>query len=171
MAEIRLHRLKSTTRWLAPARRVCRSLQRVLGPHFACASQRGTTVERGNRLVDLEGANDGHGVGTRLAAETTSQQPSSVRHAVSAVAKQTVYQLLIANLLLQVFDAVATYNGIALGFREGNPLLRAAFGFWGVGPTLLVLKSFGCTALALIPMAVRLGAGARSTGHRCRCLL
>ena len=105
--------------------------------------------------MNLEGANDGHRVGTRLAAETTLQQPSSASHPVSALAKQTAYQLLIANLLLQVFDAVATYNGIALGFREGNPLLRAAFGFWGVGPTLLVLKSFGCTALALIPMAAR----------------
>jgi len=64
--------------------------------------------------------------------------------------------MLIANLLLQVFDAVATYNGVAVGFREGNPLLRTAFLSWGVGPTLIVLKSFGCTALALVPLAVRL---------------
>jgi hypothetical protein len=125
--------------------------------------------------VDLANANNGHRLGTRLAAETQSRPPSSVSHAVYALAKQTAYQLLIANLLLQIFDAVATYNGIALGFKEGNPLLRAAFGFWGVGPTLLVLKSFGCTTLALVPMAMRLelaqGALGIVAGVYCGCSL
>ncbi len=125
--------------------------------------------------MDLANANDGHRVATRLAAETQPQPPSSVSHAVSALAKHTAYQLLIANVLLQVFDAVATYNGIALGLKEGNPLLRAAFGFWGVGPTLLVLKSFGCTALAVVPMAMRLelaqGALGIVAGVYCSCSL
>lgn len=118
-----------------------------------------TNTERlsngGDRLVDLLGANGGRRVAAQLVTETTSRGLSSVRRAIAAVAKQTVYQLLIANVLLQVFDAVATYNGLALGFKEGNPLLRTAFGFWGIGPTLLVLKSLGCTALALVPIGVR----------------
>lgn len=60
--------------------------------------------------------------------------------------------LVTLNLLLQAFDAVATYIGWEQ-FGEGNPLLRAGFEFWGVVPTLLVAK---CVAIVLILMVARL---------------
>lgn len=50
-------------------------------------------------------------------------------------------QLFILNVLLQIFDGVATYGGLQHGFREANPLLLSVFHHWGVVPTLLVFKA------------------------------
>src|SRR6185369_9225983 len=36
-------------------------------------------------------------------------------------------KLLVLNLLLQLFDGIATYQGLQVGFREANPLLLRAF--------------------------------------------
>ncbi len=69
--------------------------------------------------------------------------------------KVTAYQLLILNFLLQVFDGLATYVGMHLGIKEGNPLVRAAFEICGVGPALLMLKSLACAALTLVYQAIR----------------
>jgi uncharacterized protein DUF5658 len=68
-----------------------------------------------------------------------------------------VHYLLVLNLFLQLFDGLATYSGMHVGFGERNPLLRLAFGLWGIGPTLLLCKSFACATL----MAIWLSAGQR----------
>src|SRR5262249_3788079 len=62
----------------------------------------------------------------------------------------TIYRLLILNLLLQVFDGVATYNGVSIGMQEANPLLRDAFALWGMGLTLLLSKSLSCAVLLVL---------------------
>jgi|GEM_PF-5780561 len=57
--------------------------------------------------------------------------------------------LLVLNLLLQIFDGLATYVGFAV-WGEGNPLLRVAIDRLGLGPALLVAKSVGCALLVFI---------------------
>lgn len=59
-------------------------------------------------------------------------------------------QLLVLNLALQVFDGVATYEGLRVGFSEANPLLVAAFGLVGVGPALLLFKAKACCLLVML---------------------
>ena len=61
-----------------------------------------------------------------------------------------VLQLFVLNLALQVFDGVATYNGMAMGWKEANPLLVFAFSHLGVGPALLLFKLKACLLLALL---------------------
>lgn len=61
-----------------------------------------------------------------------------------------VFRLLLLNLLLQVFDGVATYQGLRVGFKEANPLLVAAFQAIGVGPALLLFKVKACGLLVLL---------------------
>lgn len=61
-----------------------------------------------------------------------------------------LYRLLLLNLALQLFDGVATYQGLRLGVKEANPILVAAFGFLGVGPALLLFKAKACGLLVLL---------------------
>jgi hypothetical protein len=61
--------------------------------------------------------------------------------------------LIALNLALQLFDGIATYVGWER-FGEANPLLQAAFGVWGAGPTLVVAKT---VAVGLIIMLARTG--------------
>lgn len=70
--------------------------------------------------------------------------------APTARAPDPAYTLLLLNILLQIFDGVATYHGTHRGVHELNALLRAAFEFWGVGVSLLLFKSFACAALGFI---------------------
>jgi len=62
----------------------------------------------------------------------------------------TVNKLLLLNLSLQLFDGVATYQGIALGWKEGNPLLRLMMAHWGAGWALIVFKGWACVMLHLL---------------------
>src|SRR5215470_13919940 len=64
-----------------------------------------------------------------------------------------LYRLLLLNLALQLFDGVATYQGLRVGVREANPILLAAFGLLGVGPTLLLFKAKACGLLVLLHRA------------------
>lgn len=64
-----------------------------------------------------------------------------------------LYHLLLLNLVLQLFDGVATYQGLRLGVREANPLLVAAFDVLGVGPALLLFKAKACGLLVLVHRA------------------
>lgn len=64
-----------------------------------------------------------------------------------------LYRLLILNLALQLFDGVATYQGLRLGVHEANPILAAAFAFLGVGPALLLFKAKACGLLVLLHRA------------------
>lgn len=61
-----------------------------------------------------------------------------------------LYRLLLLNLALQLFDGVATYQGLQSGVREANPILVAAFGLIGVGPALLLFKAKACGLLVLL---------------------
>jgi hypothetical protein len=58
--------------------------------------------------------------------------------------------LLLLNLVLQLFDAVATYQGIQIGWKEANPILQHAFELVGVGPALLLFKAKACGLLVLL---------------------
>jgi Domain of unknown function (DUF5658) len=64
--------------------------------------------------------------------------------------QRRIRDLFVLNLALQLFDAVATYEGLRMGIREGNPLLAVAFAHLGVGPTLLLFKAKACTLLYLL---------------------
>lgn len=63
-------------------------------------------------------------------------------------------KLLVLNLLLQAFDGVATYQGLAVGFREANPLLVRAFLWVGPGATLLTVKVAACAILLMLHQTV-----------------
>jgi hypothetical protein len=61
-----------------------------------------------------------------------------------------VPRLFAFNLLLQVFDLIATYVGVHAGVPEANPLIRTAFAYVGVGPALLLFKLKACGLLLLL---------------------
>ena len=58
--------------------------------------------------------------------------------------------LLILNLLLQVFDGTASYFILSSGAHESNPLVESAIEFWGLGWGLLFWKFFSCILLFLL---------------------
>ena len=62
-----------------------------------------------------------------------------------------VHQLFLLNLCLQLFDGIATYEGLRWHWSEGNPLLLAAIPYLGVGTTLLLFKAKAC-GFPLAPM-------------------
>lgn len=64
--------------------------------------------------------------------------------------EKTVHDLFLLNIALQLFDGVATYWGLRLGFREGNPLLLSAFSVLGVQTTLVLFKALACGILLLL---------------------
>jgi Domain of unknown function (DUF5658) len=59
-------------------------------------------------------------------------------------------KLLGFNLLLQIFDGVASYLILSNGEREVNPLVHAAIQAWGVGRALVYWKIFVCTLLVVL---------------------
>jgi hypothetical protein len=61
-----------------------------------------------------------------------------------------IYDLFVLNVALQIFDAVATYEGLQIGWKEGNPILVRAFEFFGVLPALLLFKAEACGLLFLL---------------------
>jgi Domain of unknown function (DUF5658) len=58
--------------------------------------------------------------------------------------------LLILNLLLQVFDGTASYFILSSGVLESNPLVESAIEFWGLVWGLLFWKLFSCVLLFLL---------------------
>ncbi|MCX8073511.1 MAG: DUF5658 family protein [Candidatus Binatia bacterium] len=64
--------------------------------------------------------------------------------------ERTLHDLFLLNVALQLFDGVATYQGLRLGFQEANPLLRATFQLLGVENTLLLFKAHACGLLFLL---------------------
>jgi hypothetical protein len=69
---------------------------------------------------------------------------------MSAAGERGVYDLFVLNIALQIFDGVATYQGLRVGWREANPILVAAFAHFGIGPTLLLFKANACGLLFLL---------------------
>ena len=72
------------------------------------------------------------------------------------VSEERLHQLFLLNLVLQMFDGVATYYGIT-HWGEGNPLIVSMMPTFGVGATLLLFKAKACGFLVVLR---RLG------GHR-----
>lgn len=64
--------------------------------------------------------------------------------------RRRIYDLFVLNIALQLFDAVATYQGIRVGVKEANPILVHAFVLFGVGPTLMLFKAKACGLLFLL---------------------
>jgi len=64
-----------------------------------------------------------------------------------------LHQLFILNIALQLFDGVATYQGLRMNWCEGNPLLVAAMPSLGIGSTLLLFKAKACGFLVLLRRA------------------
>jgi len=80
---------------------------------------------------------------------------------------ETVPFLFLVNLGLQIWDGIATYHGLRLGFPEGNPLVRTLIAEWGLAFGLVGAKSTACGLLVslrllrahpLIPHALMLTA-------------
>jgi hypothetical protein len=61
-----------------------------------------------------------------------------------------VHKLFLLNICLQVFDGVATYQGVTTGAREGNPLIAMAMANLGIGSALLLFKAKACGCLVLL---------------------
>jgi hypothetical protein len=66
------------------------------------------------------------------------------------VREERLHQLFLLNICLQVFDGVATYQGLLWHWDEGNPLLVATMPYLGVGPTLALFKAKACAFLLLL---------------------
>jgi hypothetical protein len=61
-----------------------------------------------------------------------------------------IYDLFVLNIALQLFDAVATYQGLRMGTQEANPILASTFAHIGVGPGLMLFKAIACGLLFLL---------------------
>jgi hypothetical protein len=70
---------------------------------------------------------------------------------VSGNQERGLAALVLINLVLQVFDGVATYVGIHhAGFGEGNPLVAWAMRSLGTGPAHWLFKLQACACLLLV---------------------
>ena len=61
-----------------------------------------------------------------------------------------LHELFLLNLCLQVFDGIATYQGLHHHWAEGNPLLNSWMPFLGTGATLLLFKAKACGFLVIL---------------------
>jgi len=61
-----------------------------------------------------------------------------------------LHQLFLLNLCLQIFDGVATYQGLQHRWSEGNPLIVSWIPYLGVGGTLLLFKAKACGFLVIL---------------------
>ena len=64
--------------------------------------------------------------------------------------RSSLGQLLVVNLLLQLFDGLASYHIISAGVPEENPVVASAIANWGVSGGLLYSKALGCALVVLI---------------------
>jgi len=62
----------------------------------------------------------------------------------------SIHELFLLNLCLQLFDGLATYYGVGLGWQEGNLLLRNLMEGWGVGWAIVGFKTEACTMLLVL---------------------
>ena len=69
---------------------------------------------------------------------------------LSALGKRYTYDLFLLNLSLQLFDGIATYQGLRLGVREANPILVATFDQLGIATSLILFKANACGLLFLL---------------------
>jgi hypothetical protein len=69
---------------------------------------------------------------------------------VDSAMRASLGQLLVINLLLQLFDGLASYQILAAGVPEENPVVAGAIANWGLFEGLLVSKGFACALLLVI---------------------
>jgi uncharacterized membrane protein len=69
---------------------------------------------------------------------------------MSFTRERAVGALVLMNLVLQVFDGVATYVGLHAGFSEGNPLLGWAFAHLGPASALCLFKLEACACVLIL---------------------
>jgi len=70
--------------------------------------------------------------------------------ALRAMSTKRLHQLFLLNLCLQIFDGVATYEGLHHHWSEGNPILLQWMPFIGTGATLLLFKAKACGLLVIL---------------------
>jgi len=61
-----------------------------------------------------------------------------------------VHQLSLLNVVLQLFDGIATYYGLASPWNEANPFLGTVMTQVGIGAALLLCKGGACAGLVLL---------------------
>jgi hypothetical protein len=66
------------------------------------------------------------------------------------IPERGVLALVFLNVVLQVFDGVATYVGLHAGVGEGNPLLAWALRQIGPASALLLFKLHACACVLLL---------------------
>jgi len=64
--------------------------------------------------------------------------------------ERVVLALLVLNILLQVFDGVATYQGLHAGFPEGNPIVAWGIEHLGPAAALALFKLEACACLVVL---------------------
>jgi len=65
------------------------------------------------------------------------------------VTEARLHQLFVLNLTLQLFDGVATWQGVHQ-WGEGNPVLKVLMASLGVELTVLLIKAKACGFLVLL---------------------
>jgi hypothetical protein len=66
---------------------------------------------------------------------------------MDAPADRSLFALFLLNVALQFFDGIATYQGLRLGFEEGNPLLVQVIALVGPAAALALTKLYACGCL------------------------
>jgi hypothetical protein len=64
--------------------------------------------------------------------------------------EKRLHDLFVLNVMLQVFDGVATYQGLQHHWAEGNPIIVSWIPFLGTGATLLLFKAKACGFLVIL---------------------
>lgn len=65
------------------------------------------------------------------------------------ISENRLHQLFLLNLVLQLFDGIATWQGHFL-WGEGNPVLLTLMEWLGVGFTLVLFKAKACAFLVVL---------------------
>jgi len=66
---------------------------------------------------------------------------------MNASADRGLFALFLLNVALQLFDGIATYQGLRLGFEEGNPVLVQVIALVGPAAALALTKLYACGCL------------------------
>jgi uncharacterized protein DUF5658 len=74
---------------------------------------------------------------------------------VLPIEERGIRALVLVNLVLQLYDGLATYVGLHAGFAEGNPILVWALGQLGPASALFLFKLQACLCLLAIWLARR----------------
>ena len=67
----------------------------------------------------------------------------------AVVTETRLHQLFVLNVVLQLFDGTATWQGMTL-WGEGNPMIEVMMASVGVGLALLLFKAKACVLLVLL---------------------